>query len=137
MTNEFYQGGCLCGKLRYRVQGPPLLVEYCHCGMCRRASGAPVVAWADFPCEGFAYLQGAPARYASSPGVWRSFCGACGSPISFQRGEQPPYLTLTVASLDEPHRLAPRHHIFSDDALPWLHIADDLPRHGQELPKEE
>ncbi len=137
MTEQIYDGGCLCGAVRYRAEGAPLLVEYCHCSMCRRAAGAPVVAWADFPRERFRILQGAPARYASSQGVWRSFCGACGSQLTFQRGESPPKITLTVASLDEPQALAPRHHIFAADALPWLELADALPRHPQQLPPEE
>ena len=39
-------GGCLCGAVRYRLEGPPLHADYyCHCRMCQRAAGAPVVAW--------------------------------------------------------------------------------------------
>ena len=41
-----FEGGCLCGATRYVVQGDPVVVALCHCSMCRRAAGAPVVAWA-------------------------------------------------------------------------------------------
>lgn len=39
------EGGCLCGAVRYRVTGKPYHVTHCHCSMCRRASGAPLVTW--------------------------------------------------------------------------------------------
>ena len=46
------EGGCLCGSVRYVVNGMPVAEEspcLCHCRICQRASGAPVVAWATFP----------------------------------------------------------------------------------------
>ena len=39
------EGGCLCGAVRYRISGSPLSSVNCHCESCRRASGAPAVAW--------------------------------------------------------------------------------------------
>ena len=60
------EGGCLCGAVRYRVEGPPLHAGYCHCRMCQRAAGAPVVAWGAWPADRFAWLQGKPGRFASS-----------------------------------------------------------------------
>lgn len=40
-----YEGGCRCGAIRYRITGEPLSAGFCHCRMCQRAAGAPVVAW--------------------------------------------------------------------------------------------
>ncbi len=137
MAEHTSNGGCLCGAVRYRAGGAPLLVEYCHCGMCRRAGGAPVVVWADFAAGDFSFVQGAPAQYESSPGILRGFCAACGSTLTFQRGPAPPKFSVTVGTMDDPHALAPRQHIFAADALPWLHLDDDLPRHPQEMPPAE
>ena len=36
-----YEGGCLCGAVRYRAVSPPIRAVICHCPMCRRHSGAP------------------------------------------------------------------------------------------------
>lgn len=63
MNEAEYHGGCLCGALRYLAAGTARDVCYCHCETCRRASGAPVVAWATFPAAGFAIVQGTLARY--------------------------------------------------------------------------
>ena len=48
------EGGCLCGALRYRLDAAPLDIGYCHCSMCRRSTGAPVLAWACIPAAAFA-----------------------------------------------------------------------------------
>jgi hypothetical protein len=136
MSELMLEGGCLCGAVRYRARGPALGVEYCHCGMCRRAAGAPTVCWADFPREAFTILRGEPSQYASSEHARRAFCRDCGTQLTFS-WEGRPYLSLTVGSLDEPERLAPRQHIYEADRLPWLHIGDDLPRYPADAPPGE
>ncbi len=39
-------GGCLCGAVRYELQGRLRAVVACHCGQCRRTSGHYVAATA-------------------------------------------------------------------------------------------
>ena len=134
MHEPAYEGGCLCGALRYRISGAPLLAEYCHCGMCRKVSGAPVVAWMDVGTEQLQWIQGAPKLYQSSPGIFRGFCADCGSTLTYQRGEAPPKFTIALGSLDHAEAVAPAQHIFTANALPWLHISDDLPKYAQYSP---
>ena len=50
-----HDGGCLCGKVRFRVAAPPIDSGYCHCRICQKNSGAPVVAWVTFPATGFSW----------------------------------------------------------------------------------
>ena len=42
-----------------------------------RAAGAVVVTWAVVAKDRFVVIAGEPARWSSSPGVVRSFCGRC------------------------------------------------------------
>src|SRR5262245_53874441 len=35
-----YEGGCLCGAVRYRLASRPLSINACHCGDCKKLSGA-------------------------------------------------------------------------------------------------
>ena len=49
MSDDAYEGGCLCGSARYRATGPASNACYCLCRSCRLASGATPVAWATFP----------------------------------------------------------------------------------------
>ena len=44
-------GGCLCGAVRYRTTGMPLLAEYCHCRMCQRVAGAAFGNWMDYSVD--------------------------------------------------------------------------------------
>jgi hypothetical protein len=129
------EGGCLCGAVRYAVSAEPVAVALCHCSMCRRSAGAPVVAWAMFPIAGFSYVSGKPAVHASSPGVGRAFCGACGTQLAFTAEFLPGLVDVTVASFDDPSALPPQMHIWESRRLPWLATTDRLPRHA-ELPPQ-
>ena len=121
------EGGCLCGAIRYRAEGTPYDETVCHCTMCRRASGAPMVAWFTVPVGALRWV-GAPARYRSSAGAMRSFCATCGSALAFQRDELPGEVDLATATLDDPARVPPRDHTRTSTQLPWVILADGLPR---------
>jgi hypothetical protein len=130
-----FEGGCLCGAVRYRLRGEPVGVSLCHCPSCRRSAGAPVVAWAMFPRESLEVVRGKPAAFASSPGVERTFCGTCGTPLIYRGESLPTLLDVTVASLDDPAALPPRVHIWESTRIPWLSLADGLPRHAEFPPQ--
>ena len=34
------EGKCLCGNVRYRITGPILNFQYCHCSRCRKFTGS-------------------------------------------------------------------------------------------------
>jgi hypothetical protein len=122
------EGGCLCGQLRFRVVAPPLDAGYCHCRMCQRNSGAPVVAWVTFPADSFAWIAGEARTHASSATGRRQFCGDCGSYLVFRSTARPAEISINTASLDHPEAFAPRRHIFAEARIPWFDTADDLPR---------
>jgi hypothetical protein len=121
--NVEWTGRCLCGAIRYRAEGVPEWVAFCHCESCRRATGAPTTAYAGFLRERFRYLRGEPARFRSSPGVIRSFCGRCGTPLTYEGDRWPGEVHLLVGTLDHPERITPRGHAFAEERLPWLHLA--------------
>ncbi len=131
-----YGGGCACGALRFEAEAPVLSVSLCHCNDCRRASGAPLVAWAMFEHARFRITAGALRSRASSPGVERGFCPGCGTTLSYQADFLPGLIDLTVASFDEPQRLQPTQHIWERQRLPWLRLADDWPRHPEWPPQD-
>lgn len=131
MSERFLEGGCLCGATRYRVRGEPVLVSLCHCSMCRRAAGAPAVGWVTCAIPSFELTAGAPKIYPSSKGVERGFCDRCGTPLTFSADFLPGLIDVTLGSFDEAARLEPQMHIWESSRLPWLNLADDLPRHAE------
>jgi hypothetical protein len=127
MTQQ--DGGCLCGALRFRVTAVPLDSGYCHCRMCQRNSGAPVVAWVTFPAASFSWIAGVPGTFASSPHAKRHYCARCGSYLVFLSANSPAEISVNTASFDNPAAYPPKKHIYSLSRIPWFHTDDHLPSH--------
>ena len=127
--SDMHEGGCLCGAVRWRAAGAPQNVNHCHCEMCRRGSGTAVVTWAAFAAKDFTFTRGAPVWRQSSAVARRSFCGACGSALNWQSLKHEDSIDVTVGTADQPEGLAPREHLWTEGAVSWLHIQDNLPRH--------
>jgi hypothetical protein len=128
------EGGCLCGAVRYRISAAPHHASFCHCRMCQRSGGAPVVAWLTGPSDAFAWINGEPAVYRSSLKAERLFCGACGTQLVFREPAEPDHLDVTLASLDDPEAVRPMYHIWTSSRIGWFEIADDLPRYPERGP---
>ena len=126
---ETLTGGCLCGEIRYRINGAPVEALYCHCRMCQRAHGAPIVAWLTVPLDAFMLTAGNPAAYRSSAKAWRHFCSSCGTPLTWREAENPRLVDVSIASLDNPEAIEPSVHVWTDSRIAWFDTADHLPRH--------
>lgn len=124
-----HEGGCLCGQVRFRLTAPPLSSGYCHCRICQKNSGSPVVAWVTFPAPSFEWLAGTAQTYASSRRGRRQFCANCGSYLLFRDDEAPEEVSVNTASFDDPGAFPPQMHIFIESRIPWFHIDDVLPAH--------
>ena len=111
---------CLCGAVRVsfdrtRVSKP----DICHCESCRRATAAPVTAGFAVPDTAWRWSGAAPARYESSPGVTRHFCGTCGTQMAYSTESLPDETHFYIATLTDPASIAPATQAFADQALPW------------------
>jgi hypothetical protein len=123
-------GGCLCGAVRYEVD-PEAVYDsgYCHCSLCRRASGGPMVAWASLRAGGFRLTAGAAKWYVSSATGRRGFCADCGAQLFFDGPGMVGLAGINTGTLDEvPAPLRPRLHMCLADKWPWLEVSDGLPR---------
>ena len=123
-----FEGGCLCGAVRYRASSAPIRGVICHCPMCRKHSGAPALAFVHFRVGDFEWISGAPTRYQSSEFAQRGFCARCGSTLSMHEEVLADRVQVTVGSLDEPARVRIDDHVWYAEHIPWFEIADDLPR---------
>lgn len=128
-------GGCLCGKIRYECGGEPVDCTVCHCADCRRASGAPFVAWLSVPLATFRIVAGRPRVYASSPLVERTFCPDCGTPLTYRQAAFADEIDIAAGSLDRPDDAPPAHHTWISQKLAWVRLADGLPQHPRAWPE--
>ena len=125
------QGRCLCGAITFAYEGKPLWVAHCHCESCRRATASPVTTFLGVASQGFRWTSSAPQVFESSPGVRRSFCGLCGSPLAYEADRFPGEVQLYVATLDDPGAIEPRGHVHVAEQLPWFEVLDALPRYAR------
>jgi hypothetical protein len=128
-------GGCYCGAVRYEADSACSNTMVCHCQSCRRVAAAPVVAWATFPSAGFRFTKGKPSEFRSTPPVVRTFCAACGTPLTYRHAKQPATLDITTCSLDEPERFPPAHHSWLSHDLAWVQFGDGLPSFQKSRPQ--
>jgi hypothetical protein len=119
MAIRIDEGGCLCGAIRYRISGEAKVNDVCHCRSCRLAAGAPSVAWTVVRASDFAFVAGEPASYTSSPGVVRTFCGICGTSLTYRDDSRPDSVDITTATLDSPERFVPTFEIWMEHKIPW------------------
>ena len=131
-----FQGRCLCGAVRFEVDGPFVVMVNCHCSMCRKHHGSAFVTWVAAPGSGFRVTagQGAIASFASSEKHHRSFCTTCGSVMP----ELDPAGNLAIipaGSLLGPLGMTPRFHMFVASKAPWYTITDALPQHAEAPPE--
>lgn len=114
------------------MHGPPLFVHCCHCRWCQRETGSAFVLNAMIEAERVELLEGAidlvrtPSnsgngqRIARCPhcrvAVWSHYSGG-GDAIRFVR----------VGTLDDPDRLPPDVHIFTESKQPWVVLPAGTP----------
>ena len=124
-------GSCLCGGVRYEISGTLGPSLYCHCGQCRKASGASCTTNASVPASDFRFVEGEAlvGQFESSPGQFRCFCSRCGSPLIKRFAAKPEEVRLRLGTLDSDPETNPAAHIFVSFRAPWTVITDDLPQH--------
>jgi hypothetical protein len=122
-------GHCLCGAIQYEYDGEPTLVVHCHCESCRRQTASPVATFVIVPKAALRFTRGQPKEFASSPGVYRSFCAECGSPMYYRTERRPDVIDLNLGTMSEPGAITPQCHVHAVEQLPWFEVLDDLPRY--------
>lgn len=120
-------GHCLCRQLTFEADGAPRWVSYCHCASCRRHTGSPVACFVNFERVKVAF-RGERATFQSSPGVTRSHCARCGTPIGYETVERPGEIDLYLNAFDAPEAFEPQGHVFFAERIPWFDTRDELPR---------
>ena len=131
------RGSCLCKGIRFEISGALTPATHCHCQMCRKAHGAAFGTYAGLQAGQFRLLAGAELirRYASSPGILRTFCATCGSTLQWLREAKPEQMEIALGTLDDDPGLRPVAHIFVASKAPWFEITDSLPQHAAGMPK--
>jgi len=127
-----HSGGCFCGEIRFSSEADPVETGYCHCSICRRTTGAPLLAFASFAVETFAYTKGEPQIFGTSSKGQREFCCICGTQICFRESGVASTVDVNSGALDEINGVAPEYHIYTSSRVDWLELDDQLPKYKNE-----
>ena len=117
MIDQF-EGGCICGAVRFVATGKPKWVAWCHCQSCRKHSGAPVSVFAAFERTDYTVTKDEVTKFNSSPRTRRGFCSKCGSTLTCESVRLPTETHFHVGAFDDAARLQPTRHIFPEERLP-------------------
>jgi len=133
-----HEARCFCGAVRLVAELPPKWCANCHCTMCRRAHAAPVVTWAGFDMAKVRITAGEDAlrHHASSPEAKRSFCGQCGTQMSFVSTLWPGEVHIARACFADDAPFKPSVEVHFSDRAPWQPQSDVLPKRGGETGME-
>lgn len=131
-SEDIFEGGCTCRHVRYRLTSRPMFVNCCHCRWCQRETGSAFVLNAMIEADRVEPLSGevdvvdTPSN--SGRGQKISRCPKCRVAVwSNYSGAGPAIRFVRVGTLDEPDRLPPDIHIFTESKQPWIVLPADVP----------
>jgi len=120
-SEKIYEGGCLCGHIRFIASGPAEAPHTCSCRLCQRHSGSLTQVWVEFAKDRVVWngAGGEPATWRSSDYSSRAFCPHCGSTLGAI--DDKPVVALTLGGFDRPNQkeLAPQFHSYISKRPRW------------------
>ena len=123
-------GGCLCGQVRFRIEGEPIMSGRCCCQACQKLSGAGNTENMAF-VEGAFAVEGETAEFIwtsdSGGSVTTSFCPKCGSPLFGKSTSMPGMKMVRVGALDDPSVYAPQMMVYAKRRHAWVQHDARLP----------
>jgi len=122
---QVHSGGCQCGAVRFRVEGPLGEASICHCRMCQKAFGglyAPLVSVPD--AAKLAWTRGRLKHFQSSNHAARGFCADCGTPLTY---EAPDGIALAIGAFDDPAAAPPVIQFGVEAKLPFTDRMAEIP----------
>src|SRR5688500_9584276 len=111
-------GGCRCGKIRFRITAPPLMAMACHCTGCQRMTASAFSTTVMVPADGFAVIEGEPVIGGlRGEQAHHHHCDWCKSWLytTFNM----PFINVRARMLDDATWFAPYIDAYPREALPW------------------
>ena len=122
-----FAGSCLCGEVRYTVDGSFERFYLCHCTYCRKDTGSAHAANLFSSSAKLTWLcgQGAVRTYRlPATRHIRSFCATCGSGLPYSYAGT---LVVPAGSLDSNVPISPDGNIFTASRAAWDHDLNMAP----------
>ncbi len=132
MSDDVLRGGCVCGAVRFEVDGPLLGAGWCHCTRCRRRTGAHASPQARVAPGTLRFVTGQEEISEWTPpggGFVKAFCSVCGSHLYGRSPDGWEVVGVRLGVFDGDPGVRPQFHQHVATAAPWQPLPDDgLPR---------
>lgn len=123
-----YQGGCLCGQVRYALAARPLALNACHCTDCKKTTGSTHIEMLIASSEAFT-CTGQTDSFIKTADSGRQMeihrCSRCGTRIYHHNTVNKALVFIPAGTLDDPSWAIPTSHIWVERASPEAVIRDD------------
>lgn len=118
-----WQGGCLCGRVRFEVTAAPLLSMACHCRGCQRLTASAFSLTLVVPGNGFAIIEGATVPGGLHGENLYAFCDRCKSWLFTEpAGSGNGMIFLRPTMLDAARWTEPFVESMTREKLPWVEL---------------
>lgn len=127
------KGGCLCGKVRYKIIGSLYTATHYRCSMCRRQHGAAFATYAKINPDDLEWDSGEDfvKIYEPPTGDGWCFCSECGSSLAGSSDGE--INSIALGTVEGDPGVAPEAHIFVGSKARWYKITDSLPRYDMSI----
>ena len=130
--SDIHEGGCLCGNVRFRTVGDPIMATICHCKFCQRRTGSAFSEPVIFKMEQIEFSGGPRSTYEhhsdeSQRWLRMDFCPRCGTTVSWTAERRPGTRGINGGTFDDPNWVQiVRKHIWTRSAQRWIVIPADV-----------
>ena len=128
-----YNGRCLCGAIKFTIQGGIKNIVYCHCSLCRKAQGSAFATNGNVEMKKFNFISGQNnlTSYKTSETQSKLFCKTCGSPIMSKNSLTPDMIRVRLGTIESDIVERPEAHIFVASKANWENISDNIPQYDK------
>ncbi|OAN99483.1 hypothetical protein A8B75_02680 [Sphingomonadales bacterium EhC05] len=122
---EILTGGCQCGAVRYRFEGPAPAAYACHCGECKKQTASAFSMSIPMHYDDL-HVEVLPSSFETIAHSGKTkhnyFCGKCGTRLWHSGSNPPDKITLKVGTLDDPSGIAPQGHLWVSRKQPGIEL---------------
>jgi hypothetical protein len=128
---QTHEGGCLCGAVRYRAVGDPLIVGVCRCTFCKRRTGSAFGISVYFDEAAVQCTSGVLKSYEyrsdeSNRWLKLEFCLTCGGTVTATSEARSGARCVMGGTFDDRNWIKPTRHGFARSAFHWMVFPPDV-----------
>jgi hypothetical protein len=114
-----WEGGCMCGGVRFQVSGAPLLTMACHCTGCQKLTASAYSLSIAVPSAGFAITRGEPVIGGMHGAHRQYYCAHCKNWMFTHPHGMDFFVNVRATMLDRHDWFVPYVEVNTSERLPW------------------